>query len=104
MTTYERLKKMEAASQLIALKATGAPPLFAKKLSISESSLYELLGLLKDWGAKIHYDKYRQTYEFIDGKCFFIGVIPSGMKNILGGFRPLQNFRSNKLHFCKTFN
>ena len=51
---FERIERID---RLIRLKATGSPKEFAKKLGISESSLYEYLRYLKDKGGPIEFDK-----------------------------------------------
>ena len=56
------LERIERIDQLIRLKATGSPTEFAKKLGISESSIYEYLKYLKDKGVPIEFDKEINTY------------------------------------------
>jgi hypothetical protein len=43
--------------QLIRSKGTGAPPDFARKMGISERSLYEYLKVLKELGAPIKFSR-----------------------------------------------
>ena len=57
----ERLKRMDA---LIRRRGTGAPRAFAKLLGISRSTLFLYLGLLKDYGAEIAYDRERESYYY----------------------------------------
>ncbi len=56
------IERFEKIDYLISRKATGNPSTFAKRLDISESTLYEYLSELKEKGAPIYYDKYRETY------------------------------------------
>lgn len=56
------IERFEKIDYLIARKGTGNPSAFAKRLDISKSTLYEYLSELKEKGAPIHYDKYRETY------------------------------------------
>jgi predicted DNA-binding transcriptional regulator YafY len=49
---------------LIRSKRTGTPIQFAEKLEISESTLYQHLNDLRELGAPIAYDKFRQTYYY----------------------------------------
>jgi predicted DNA-binding transcriptional regulator YafY len=56
---FDRLKRIDS---LISLKNTGVPADLAEKLEISESILYEFIGLMKELGAPIKWDNYRKTY------------------------------------------
>ncbi|MBX9783112.1 MAG: HTH domain-containing protein [Chitinophagaceae bacterium] len=49
---------------LIARRATGTPQELADKLEISESTLYEYISVMKDLGAPIKYDKFKNTYYY----------------------------------------
>ncbi len=49
---------------LIARKATGTPKELSEKLEISESTLYEYLGIMKEIGAPIKYDPVKNTYYY----------------------------------------
>lgn len=59
----QRLKRID---QLISSKATGTPAQFAQKLDIRESTLYEILKILKDLGAPIEYDYHRCSYFYTE--------------------------------------
>jgi len=64
MNIDKYLERIERIDQLIRHKATGSPKQFAKKLDISESSLYEYLKYLKDKGVSIEFDKEVNTYYY----------------------------------------
>jgi predicted DNA-binding transcriptional regulator YafY len=50
-------------------KGTGAPREFARKLGISERSLYEYLKVLKDLGAPIKWSRPDRSYYYsVEGK------------------------------------
>jgi predicted DNA-binding transcriptional regulator YafY len=50
-------------------KGTGVPRDFARKLGISERSLYEYLKVLKDLGAPIKWSRHEQSYYYsVEGK------------------------------------
>jgi hypothetical protein len=108
MTFFERLFKLEQLDQLIRLKATGSPRELARKLKISERSVYDLLTILKTAGASINYNIDRGSYEYeTEIKFCFRLVLPTlESKKIQGGennlhiFSPLQNFCSNTPHLC----
>jgi predicted DNA-binding transcriptional regulator YafY len=55
--------------QFIRQKGTGCPPEFARKMGISERSLYEYLKVLKDLGAPIRFSRQDHSYYYeIDGQ------------------------------------
>jgi predicted DNA-binding transcriptional regulator YafY len=55
--------------QFIRQKGTGNPPEFARKLGISERSLYEYLKVLKDLGAPIKWSRQDKSYYYsVDGQ------------------------------------
>ncbi len=61
--------------QFIRQKGTGSPPEFARKMGISERSLYEYLKVLKDLGAPIKWSRQDQSYYYsIDGQ-FYISFL-----------------------------
>ncbi len=61
--------------QFIRQKGTGSPPEFARKMGISERSLYEYLKVLKDLGAPIKWSRQERSYYYsIDGK-FYISFL-----------------------------
>ncbi len=64
MNFAEKIKKMEQMDQLIRLKATGNPKSFAKKLDVSESSLFELLKQIKEFGAECYFNRSSKSYEY----------------------------------------
>lgn len=66
------IERFERIDYLIARKATGNPSAFAKKMDISESTLYEYLSELKEKGAPIQYNKYKKTYFYSEEGRFKI--------------------------------
>ncbi len=55
--------------QFIRTKGTGAPPEFARKMGISERSLYEYLKVLKELGAPIRFSRQDHSYYYeIEGQ------------------------------------
>jgi biotin operon repressor len=58
------IKRFERMDYLIAHKQTGNPSVFAEKLRISKSLLFECLKTLKLLGCPIAYDKSRGTYYY----------------------------------------
>ena len=58
---FERLQTID---YLIRIKGTGNPSQLAKRLHISERTLYEFLRMMKDLGAPIEYDRYKESYYY----------------------------------------
>ncbi|GET30778.1 hypothetical protein [Prolixibacter sp. SD074] len=73
MTFIERLNKLEQMDQLIRLRATGSSKEFARKIGVSESSLFRLLNDLKDLGAEIRFNTTKTSYCFCCAEEFKIG-------------------------------
>jgi len=48
--------------QFIRQKGTGSPPEFARKMGVSERSLYEYLKVLKELGAPIRFSRQDRSY------------------------------------------
>jgi predicted DNA-binding transcriptional regulator YafY len=49
---------------LIRKKATGPPKTLAKKLNVSEATVYRYLNVLKEKGAPIAYSRLKMTYYY----------------------------------------
>lgn len=58
----DRIKRMD---ELIRRRATGTTNQFAERLEISRSTLMEYLDILRNLGAPIAYDKFRNSYYYI---------------------------------------
>lgn len=68
----ERFKRID---QIIANKSSGTPAQLAARLDISESTLYEFIGVMKELGAPIQYDKFNQRYLYEEEGHFNISFI-----------------------------
>lgn len=105
------IRRIERADQLIRLKATGTPKEFAKRLNISESSLYELLIVMKDLEAPILYCSNRKSY-YYDRKVRFqfgfqissqeLASTKGGFGSFSDFFSSLQSYRSESPFLCNT--
>jgi predicted DNA-binding transcriptional regulator YafY len=58
--------RLERLNFLIKSRSTGTPQALAKKLAVSERSLYVTLDLMKDLGAPICYCKQCKTYYYAE--------------------------------------
>ena len=65
MTVIKYIERIKAMDDLIRRKATGTSSQFAEKLHISRSTLMEYIDILKNMGAPIAYDKFRNSYYYL---------------------------------------
>ena len=75
MGLLEKLQLLERIHGYIARKGTGPPRIFARKIGISERSLYRILAELKENGIDIQYDKVRETYVYLSETTILIKYI-----------------------------
>jgi len=62
--------RLQTIDYLIRIKGTGKPAQLAKRLRISERTLYEFLKMMKELGAPIEYDRYKESYFYSEkGGC-----------------------------------
>ncbi|MFW5700683.1 MAG: ATP-binding cassette domain-containing protein [Cyclobacteriaceae bacterium] len=90
------LRYIERLHFLIKRKATGSPKELARKLSVSESSLYLIINNMKELGAPIAYNETRKSYIYYPdmekiikictslGMMEFIENLPNGFLSYLG--------------------
>lgn len=84
----ERLKKMH---KLIVAEKTGSPSVFAKKMYLSRSQLYNTIAIIKDLEAPIKYCKKRETFYYetpfdLELSYSFRAIKNDEAKEIFGGF------------------
>ena len=76
------LNRILILDRLIKIKGTGNPSLLAKKLNVSESTLYTILAFMKEQGAPIGYCKFRQSYYYEYDGGFNMTFIPVDAKHL----------------------
>ena len=64
MKAFDYLQRLQQMDQLIRLKATGSPRVFASRLGISKSSLYNHLDLLRMLGGPVKYNQQLSSFEY----------------------------------------
>lgn len=64
MTILDKIRQLSVLCVLIKTERTGGLQELAKKLGMSKGSAYNYLQELKVMGAKIEYDRQKQTYYF----------------------------------------
>lgn len=78
------LRRLSRIDYLIRIKGTGTPVQLANKLGLSERSVYEYLNLMKEFGAPIKFDSYRETYYYEEEGYFLVSFLPRD------GFNPYE--------------
>ena len=78
------LQRLTRIDYLIRIKGTGTPIQLARKLGLSERSVYEYLNLMKEFGAPIKFDNYRETYYYEKDGHFLVSFLTRHDINIPG--------------------
>jgi predicted DNA-binding transcriptional regulator YafY len=65
MYLFDRIERLYNIHKRILQESTGTPEEFADQLHVSRSHLYNLIGELKDYGAKIKYSRRRKTFLYL---------------------------------------
>ena len=107
MKLIQQLQQLERLDALIRRKSTGSPKELARKFSVSERTVYNLLEALRQMGAEIEYCHSRCSYYYKLQMKFRYGfIVDSSMDGkVKGGqffvddFFVLQNICSESLHF-----
>jgi predicted DNA-binding transcriptional regulator YafY len=68
----DSILRIQQIDNLIKRKGTGSPDDFAARLQISRRCLYDYINKMRDWGAPIEYDLFRQTYYYREEGKFTI--------------------------------
>lgn len=61
----ERIRRLD---QLISMKSTGSPSVFAEKLGISRSTIFQTLQEMRELGLEIKYSATLESYYYENGK------------------------------------
>lgn len=77
----EIFQRVARIDYLIRTKATGSPSELARRLGISERSVYDYLKLMKEFGAPIKFDNFRQTYYYDGDGGFNFSFVSKKKKN-----------------------
>jgi hypothetical protein len=99
MSFNKQLTRLQQLDRLIRMRCTGNACELSGKLQISESSLFLLLQTARELGAKIRFNHYRFTYEYIKPMrfvCGFESLDRKELHNTRGGKRMTKfAFRPN---------
>ncbi len=86
-----QLEILERIDQLIRLKATGRPKQLAKRLEVSEATVFRMIETMRDMNAPICYDLTRQSYIYTVTTRFKCGFYVEELdatteRNLSGGY------------------
>jgi len=90
----QQIELIERMDQLIRFKSTGTPRNLARRLSISEASLYRLIDTLREMGAPIEFSVCSQSYVYSSEVNFMCGFFLKELsyveiQAVNGGFQNL---------------
>lgn len=71
-TFIERFQKID---KLIQKKATGNATELAQKIGVSRRTIIEFIAVMKQLGAPIYFDKYKNSYSYIEQGYFNISFV-----------------------------
>jgi predicted DNA-binding transcriptional regulator YafY len=81
MNYFDAIHRLYKIHNRILQEETGKPEEFAEQLHISRSHLYNLIGELKDYGAKIKYCRKRKTFLYLDDFDISLHIPSLSFKN-----------------------
>jgi transcriptional antiterminator len=64
MNKIKTLENLQKLHLLIEAECTGPPKALARRMELSERSVYNLLEVLKDFNAPVAYNRKRKTYYY----------------------------------------
>ena len=67
------LNRLQTLDHLIKRKSTGTPQQLAKRINVSERTIFELIRSMKERGAPISYSRKRSSYFYTVNGEFNIG-------------------------------
>ncbi len=90
MKTLQQLLRLERLDQLIRKECTETPCELAQKIGVSRSTLYEMLGYLKEIGAEISYSRSQMTFYYTQSFQLKVEITVTALNNeevkrIIGG-------------------
>ncbi|MFH6955975.1 hypothetical protein ACHRV1_01105 [Flavobacterium aquidurense] len=96
MNFIKQMERIKRIHTLISSEKTGTPTVFAKKLSLSRSQLYNALEMIKELDAPIKYCKKRESFYYESSFELILNfslktIKDDESKEIFGGsyFRPI---------------
>lgn len=68
MKFVEQIERLQYLDELIRKKTTGSPEKLAKKIGLSRSQLYNLIGYLNDIGMDVRFSRRRNSFCYTSKK------------------------------------
>lgn len=68
MAFFKRLDRTRRLDDLIRKQATGPPEALARRMGVSQATIYRWLQELKEFGLPVKYSRERKTYLYERGK------------------------------------
>jgi hypothetical protein len=95
----KQIALLERVDQLIRLKATGTPKQLAKRLQVSEATVFRIIETMKEMKAPVCYNITNQSYTYTETTKFRCGFFVQELdaieeRNLSGGssFKNLELF------------
>lgn len=64
MKFVEQIERLQYLDELIRKKSTGSPQQLAKRIGLSRSQLYNLIGYLNDMGMEVRFSRVRNSFYY----------------------------------------
>ncbi|PUZ19936.1 hypothetical protein GA0116948_11955 [Chitinophaga costaii] len=74
--------RLQTIDHLIRIKGTGTPAALAKRMRISERTLFEFLKMMRELGAPIEYDRYKESYYYAEKGGFNVHFSQSVLNEV----------------------
>lgn len=86
----QQIALLERVDQLIQLQATGSPKQLAKRLEVSEATIFRIIETMKEMNAPVYYDFAIRSYAYSEPTKFRCGYYIEQLdavseRNISGG-------------------
>lgn len=87
MSFIKKIRTIERVDALIRRKATGSPRELATKLELSESSVYNVINLIREMGGPVQFNPHCNSYYYEYEVELNIGFLPkeNNLNRINGG-------------------
>jgi predicted DNA-binding transcriptional regulator YafY len=69
------LQRLHRLDHLIRIKGTGTPAQLARRIGVSERSVYVYLNLMRENGAPIKFCNMRKSYYYLEEGRFYMSFI-----------------------------
>tara|TARA_R110002012_G_scaffold6379_2_gene29231 strand:+ start:6481 stop:6795 length:315 start_codon:yes stop_codon:yes gene_type:complete len=74
MKAIQQFEALQQLNKLISQQKTGSPDEIATRLKISRSHVYNLVEVLRDWGAPVKYSRRLRSFFYSEPICLSIVI------------------------------